>query len=105
MPRVYFTEDPDLASLTIQIVKTKFLADVLIHRPNGPSFGSNSETSWTIVADRDQANYSVFVHDGGHHRPDLRVAFVNNPTEAGWMRRAHPLRGKLRDMRPTKVMH
>lgn len=96
MPRVFVTEDRANAGLTIQIVKTKFLADLLVFRSDGSSARAGDETNWTFVKRRDQSQLTVFVHDSGHHRPDLRIAFVSSPMQTGWMRKGHPLRGKLR---------
>lgn len=94
MTRVHVVDNPAYADLTVQIVLTPGLADLLVYRNDSYKSTAHFETVWTFVTERDLAHTSVYFvprDRGGAH---LRVAFVTSQGLSGWVR-PHRLKGRL----------
>ncbi|MEM7615227.1 MAG: hypothetical protein AAF245_09280, partial [Pseudomonadota bacterium] len=64
---------------------------------------SNAEPIWSFVKSRINAHLAVYIVPPGRGGAQLRIAFVKNPTLAGWMRH-HKLKDRLARKHPEKLM-
>ncbi len=81
------------ADLSVQVVHTKAVADLLVCRSDTPFPAQKNEAVWCFVPNYRHSTRTVhFTSDPG--AAQLRICYVNGPTLAGWLRN-HPLKGHL----------
>ncbi len=93
MTLVHEVDDPHKADLTVEVVKSQGVADLLVHRVEGGSPSLRNEAVWCFSGERTPSSKAIhFTHRQGHAH--LRVCFVKSPGLCGWLKR-HKLRGRL----------
>jgi hypothetical protein len=93
MTLVMEVAETNRADLSVQVVDTRGVADLLVCRSEAAFMAQKNEGIWcTVPAYRHGIRTVHFTRDAG--AAQLRVCFVDQPSLAGWIRN-HPLKGRL----------
>lgn len=96
MARVYQTASMGEAHVRLAVVNDMGMADLCVHRVS--SWGlAHGAARWFITKDKQDAD--LWVYFCGVGMAQLKVYFVNNYGEAGWVVENHPLKGRLARLR------
>ncbi len=91
MARVYQTWQMGEAQVRLAIVDHVGMADLAVHRVS--NWGeARGDALWFITRNREDAN--IWIYFGSPGFCDLKVCFVENRGEAGWLK-PHRLKGRL----------
>lgn len=91
MARVYQTASMGEAHVRVAIVSARGQADLLVHRV--ASWGlAHGDALWLITRDKQDATVWIFPCSIG--MADVCVCFVDNYSEAGWVK-PHRLQGRF----------
>lgn len=89
MARVYQAASMGEAQVRVAIVNDRGQADLLVHRVLAGELTS-SDALWFITRNKAEATVSIFPCSIG--MAQVRVCFVDNHAEAGWLH-SHPCEG------------
>ncbi|MEM8869974.1 MAG: DUF6150 family protein [Pseudomonadota bacterium] len=103
MTRVFKVERPEYANVSVAVVPSAASADLLVYRNDQAISQANAEPIWSFVKSRINAHLAVYFVPPDRGGAQLRIAYVNNPTLAGWMRH-HKLKDRLSRRYPEKIM-
>ena len=91
MARVNQTYDMGAAHIRVALVNSPGQADLCVHRVG--SWGlARGDALWYIT--RNQQEATVWLYFGSIGESQIKVCFVDNYSEAGWLR-SHSLRGRI----------
>ncbi|MEM6466192.1 MAG: DUF6150 family protein [Pseudomonadota bacterium] len=86
-------ENPHLADVTVEVVQSRGMADLLVHKSEGPAPTQHGEAQWCFVAGRVPAAKRVhFTKTPG--LASLKICYVSSKALAGWLKN-HKLKGRL----------
>ncbi|KAF0815279.1 hypothetical protein IGB42_00360 [Andreprevotia sp. IGB-42] len=83
MARIYQSATPGEAHLRVAIVPERGRADLLVHRVASQGL-AHGDALWFITRDRQMASAWVYFTSPG--MADLNICFVDNYSEAGWLK-------------------
>ena len=91
MARIYQTASMGEAQVRVAFVSARGQADLLVHRVG--TWGlARGDALWFITRDKQDATVWIFPCSIG--MADVKVCFVDNYSEAGWVK-PHRLRGRF----------
>ncbi|NNU79357.1 hypothetical protein HMH01_02795 [Halovulum dunhuangense] len=103
MTRVFAVPNPNYANITVEVIQSRALADLLVYRNDKAVSEAHDESIWTFVEQRQNAHIAVYFTHEGRGMAHLRIAYVPNATLAGWMKH-HRLRGRLNRRHPELAL-
>lgn len=109
MTRIYEVANPNYADLSVRVINSPAMADLVVYRDDNAMSEAHGEEFWTFVPKRENAHLSVYFAPGGMTCGHISVAFTNDRRKAGWQR-FHKFRGNLnatkqryKTMRPERA--
>jgi Family of unknown function (DUF6150) len=88
MTRIYESPTPKDAQVRVALVTDKGQADLLVYRVQTWD-SSHGGAFWFLTRSKQEAQVCVYFCSLG--MAELKVCFVNSPSEAGWVNPTHPL--------------